>query len=99
EVPKILGSPAWQQNGVLFITFDEGSSSTGGGGHISTLLISPLARRGFQSSVAYNHYSLLRTITDAWGLPPLSKAASAAPMSDFFGATNGSPTATRFPTA
>jgi phosphatidylinositol-3-phosphatase len=100
EVPKILASPAWQQNGALFITFDEGSSSTGGGGHISTLLISPLAKRGFQSSVAYNHYSLLRTIEDAWGLPPLGKAASASPMSDFFGATSGSPpTATRFPTA
>ena len=100
EVPKILASPAWQQNGALFITFDEGSSSTGGGGHISTLVISPLGKPHFQSSVAYNHYSLLRTIAEAWGLPPLGKAANAAPMSDFFGAAGGPPpTATRFPTA
>jgi acid phosphatase len=99
EVPKILASPAWQQNGVLLITFDEGSSSAGGGGHISTLVISPFAKRGFQSSVAYNHYSLLRTITDAWGLPALGKAASAAPMSDFFGASQPTPTATRIATA
>jgi phosphatidylinositol-3-phosphatase len=105
-VPRILASAAWQNGGALFITYDEGSTSAGccngqaSGGHIATLVISPLARRGFQSSVAYDHYSLLRTIEDAWGLPALGKAASASPMSDFFGTASGStPTATRFRTA
>ena len=92
-VPKILASPAWQQNGVLFITFDEGrpSDDTGCcvhavGGHIVTLVISPLAKPGFQSNVAYNHYSLLRTIEEAWDLPLLNKANCdcSAVMSDFF---------------
>jgi hypothetical protein len=35
--------------------------------------------------VAYNHYSLLRTIELAWGLAPLTaNDAAAAAMDDFF---------------
>ncbi len=90
-VPKILNSPAWQQNGVLFITFDEGTSRSGccqvaAGGKVDTLVISPLVQPGFVSEVAYDHYSLLRTIEDAWGLPRLANAglAATAPMVDFF---------------
>jgi phosphatidylinositol-3-phosphatase len=100
-VPQILASPAWQNGGALFITYDEGSTSAGccngqaKGGHIATLVISPLGMPRFQSSIAYNHYSLLRTIEDAWGLAGLRNAANAAPMSDFFGAGAGpAPTAT-----
>jgi hypothetical protein len=39
-----------------------------------------------QTPVAYDHYSLLRTIEDAWGLPRLGDAACdcAPPMADFF---------------
>ena len=33
--------------------------------------------------------ALLRTIEDAWGMPPLGHAAGASPLADFF-ATNGS---------
>jgi phospholipase C len=32
EVPKILASPAFGSNGVLIITYDEGTSTAGGGG-------------------------------------------------------------------
>ena len=32
EVPKILASPAFGSNGVLIVTFDEGTSTGGGGG-------------------------------------------------------------------
>jgi len=91
-VGKILATPAWQQNGVLFITFDEGKTDAGcctlaAGGQIVTLVISPLGKPAFKSSVAYNHYSLLRTIEDAWGLTPLANAgcACSTPMTDFFG--------------
>jgi hypothetical protein len=39
----------------------------------------------FRSAVAYNHYSLLRTIELAWGLaPPTANDAGATVMSDFF---------------
>jgi phosphatidylinositol-3-phosphatase len=90
-VPQILASSAWQNNGVLFITFDEGDSNLGccqyaGGGKISTLVISPLVKKGFVSHLPYDHYSLLRTIEQAWGLPLLNRAACdcSTPMLDFF---------------
>lgn len=96
-VSKILTSPAWQQNGVLFITFDEGSTSAGcctyaAGGHIVTLVISPLGKAAFKSSVNYDHYSLLRTIEDAWSLAKLNKAGCSctATMTDFFAGTTSS---------
>jgi acid phosphatase len=90
-VPSILASPAWRSGGVLFITFDEGSTSAGCcgdsyGGHVATLVISPLGRRGFRSGVAENHYSLLRAVEDAWRLGDLRAAACACTsrMSEFF---------------
>ena len=94
-VPAILRTPAWKDNGVLFITYDEGDSKKvlrtsccqeGNGGHIATLVLSPLSKPGYQSPVGYDHYSLLRTIEDAWGMPRLGGAACdcAPPMADFF---------------
>jgi hypothetical protein len=90
-VPQILASSAWQQNGVLFILFDEGSTNAGCcsnaiGGKVATIVISPLGKPAYQSVVPYTHYSLLRTIEDAWGLPELEHAACACapPMTDFF---------------
>jgi phosphatidylinositol-3-phosphatase len=109
-VGKILASPAWQQNGALFITFDEGKTNAGcctlaAGGQIVTLVISPLGKPAFQSSVAYDHYSLLRTIEEAWGLTTLANAGCACttPMNEFFSDTtppaSATPTTTMFPTA
>lgn len=90
-VPQILRSPAWQQDGLLLITFDEGSSKAGCctnavGGRIPTLVISPLGKPAYRSSVAYDQYSLLRTVEEAWGLPLLANAASSRSpnLSDFF---------------
>jgi phospholipase C len=94
-IPQIIASRAWQDAGALFITFDEGHRSTwfpgsccveGNGGHIATLVVTPLGKPGYRSEVAYDHYSLLRTIEDGLGLPALGGAAcNCAPaMADFF---------------
>jgi phosphatidylinositol-3-phosphatase len=90
-VPRILASSDWKNGGVLFITFDEGTSNDGccrfaGGGHIVTLVISPLGKPHYQSSIPVDHYSLLRTITEAWGLPDLGHSGDSAtsPLADFF---------------
>ena len=90
-VPTILQSPAWKDNGALFITFDEGSGTAGcclnaAGGRIATLVISPLGQSGFSSDIQYTHYSLLRTIEAAWQLPLMGQADCdcALPMADFF---------------
>ena len=81
-VPTILNSPAWQQGGVLFITWDENEGRSGN--HVPTLVISPNVAQGFQSNVAHDHYSLLRTIEDAWGLGCLNKACAANNLNEFF---------------
>jgi len=87
-VPQILASAAWQDGGVLFITWDEGSSSAGyadsWGGRVATLVISPAGRNGFQSSVLETHDNLLRTIEDAWHLGALGHAASHPAMREVF---------------
>lgn len=42
-----------------------------GGGLVPAIVIDPSGPRHFTDATAYNHYSLLRTIEDAWGLPEL----------------------------
>jgi acid phosphatase len=92
-VDQIIASPAWRNNGVLFITYDEGNTNDKSGcctyaegGHIVTLVISPLVKPGYRSPYSYSHYSLLRTIEAAWGLPLLGRAdCDCSPtMADFF---------------
>jgi hypothetical protein len=66
--------------GLLFITWDEGSSDDGccrlaSGGHIVTIVAGPGARHG--ARLATDHYSLLQTIEDVLGLPRLRGAACA----------------------
>ena len=78
-VPQITGSAAFN-NSVVFVTFDEGSTSVNGGGHIMTMVITPNMTAGYKSSAAYTHYSMLRTIEQAWGLPYLGSASSASSM-------------------
>jgi acid phosphatase len=81
-VPRILDSPAFDERSLLVLTWDEGQGNhtccnlETGGGRIATLLISPLARPGFQDDTPYTHYSLLKTISEAWGLEKLGNAAS-----------------------
>ena len=52
-----------------------GKTGPGGGGRIGAVLLSPLIKPGTVSTVRYNHYSLLRTIEDSFGLPHLGDAA------------------------
>ena len=70
QVPRILRSPAFTtKNSLLVVTYDEGSKSNN---HIVTVFAGPAARKGYTSDTRYTHYSLLRTIGDAWGLDPLT---------------------------
>lgn len=92
-VPRILNSPAFKKDGLLVITFDEGTDGTScchekglpggpqpgqfgpGGGQIGAVLLSPFIAPGTTSTVEYNHYSLLRSIEDFFGLPHLGYAS------------------------
>ncbi len=87
-VPRIIGSAAFRNWGVLFITWDEGSSNASccgdaWGGHVATLVISPRSISGFRSNTAENHYSLLRTIEDGFQLGHLGAAAWSSSVNGF----------------
>jgi hypothetical protein len=77
-VPVIMASDAWQDNGVLFITWDEGEDSANS---VLTLVVHPDPVT-HHSAKAYDHYSLLASIEDKLGVARLGAAAQAAPMTD-----------------
>jgi hypothetical protein len=83
-VPAILASPAWDANSVIFVVFDEGTSDVGGGGRVPLIVVSPWTRPGTIVATPYNHYNLLATIEQAWGLPRLGQASGAAVMNELF---------------
>ena len=82
EVPKILASQAFQNNGALFITWDE---SEGGDFPIGMIVLSPKAKPGFSNTILYNHGSTLRTVQEIFRVTPLlGGAATSTDLSDLF---------------
>ncbi|HEX5416697.1 MAG TPA: alkaline phosphatase family protein [Chloroflexota bacterium] len=95
QVPAILRSAAWRDNGVLFITWDEGTTNAGccgvsGGGRVPLLVITP-NQGPRRSSTPYTHYSLLRTLEESWGLALLGHSGDAdtRPVLDLLGRASG----------
>jgi acid phosphatase len=69
---------------LIVLTWDEGQGKHSccglppeAGGRIATILISPQVKSGYQDATPYTHYSLLKTIAEAWHLPYLGHAADA----------------------
>jgi phosphatidylinositol-3-phosphatase len=85
-VPQILDSEAFKAGGALVITFDEDAGDDPSGGHVTTIVATPSMTAGTRSAVRYDHYSLLRTVQDAWGLDCLARSCEATPMTDLFAA-------------
>jgi hypothetical protein len=52
-------------------------AATGGGGRVGLLLISSFVKAGSTAVSTYNHYSLLRSIEDLFGLEPTGYAGYA----------------------
>jgi hypothetical protein len=109
-VPQILNSPAYQDRGLLIITFDEAevdtTASTGdgraccgevsgfntpsagggsgpGGGIVGAVMLSPCITPGTVSNENYNHYSLLKSVQENFGLLPLLGYAQAGGLRAF----------------
>jgi len=79
EVPPLLDQLG--PSGVLFITFDEGEvgdrsgcCNKAKGGHIPTIVVGPNVRPGTVIDTAMDHYSMLQTIEDGFGLARLRSA-------------------------
>lgn len=83
NVPVILQSAAYQNNGLLIITWDEAGT---GDGPIGMIVLSPLIKSpGYSNSVSYTHSSTLRTLQKIFGVTPfLGGAATATDLSDLF---------------
>jgi phosphatidylinositol-3-phosphatase len=131
-VPMILNAPAFKEDGLLIITFDEASldaapdgkgnlviSAAGetccgqqpgpnigsfpqlttpfpnvifnfqsfGDDRTGTVLVSPFLKPGTVSNVPYNHYSMLKTVEDIFGLDHLGYAGQPG-LQGFFGCAN-----------
>ncbi|HUJ72956.1 MAG TPA: PKD domain-containing protein, partial [Verrucomicrobiae bacterium] len=83
NIPIIMNSQAYSNNGVIFITWDEG---VGGDGPIGMIVLSPSAKGGgYSNTVDYTHSSLLQTIQEIFNVGPLlGDAANATDLSDLF---------------
>lgn len=81
NMPAILQSPAFTaQRSLLVITWDEDDAAEN---KVAAIFAGSAAKSGYRSDVSYNHYALLRTIENAWGMAPLAENDKAAPaMSD-----------------
>ena len=76
QIGKFVNLP----NTVVFVVFDEGSTSIRGGGHTAALAIGRAVRPGSRFARVTGHYGILRTIEQAWGLPLLGRSAHVAPI-------------------
>lgn len=99
SIAPLLNNPAFQQDGLLVILFDEGFANDGayGGGQVAMVMAGPHVKKGFQSSGLYQHENLLRTVLDALGVNSYpGQAVYAVDMVDMFSA-NPTPTPTPTP--
>ena len=102
-VPAITSSPAFKQDGLLIVAFDESvgdasaccgeapgpydqangilpGGSGPGGGVVGAVLLSPFIAPGTKTATAYNHYSMLGSVEDLFGLPRLAAATGRVPF-------------------
>jgi hypothetical protein len=87
NIQPLLNNPAFQQSGLLLITFDEGmdGDNANGGGQVPLLVISSKTKPGFKSTTFYQHQNTLRLILDGLGVTDLpGHAAGATQMGEFF---------------
>lgn len=80
HLSPVLSSPWFRQNGVVIVTWDEGSDDSGccggaDGGRIATIVITANQQQHLTSAQAVDHGGTLRTIERLYGLPPLGDAA------------------------
>jgi phospholipase C len=96
-VTAIRGSKNFSRHSVIVVTFDEGARSLyaqapvseqaraagGADNHIATIVATSCGAP-VEDATRYDHYSLLATIEDGFGLPRLRKAAQARTMDALF---------------
>jgi hypothetical protein len=79
------GYVSWARthNSLLVVTFDEDEGTAAN--TIPTFIVGPMVRSG-TTDQPVDHYGLLRTLEDMYGLSPLGQAASATPLTGIWAA-------------
>ena len=81
-VNEITSSPMWETgNNAIILTSDEGNTANS---TIATVVVTNHGPRGVKDNTSSDHYSLLASMEDAFGLPCLQNACSATPMTPLF---------------
>jgi len=98
-VPEIMNSPSWKEGSAIVIVWDENdagssgccNSPTGqngailGGANVPMIVITSTGPHHIVlSDASYNHYSLLATIEQIWGLGCLANACNSPLMTKLF---------------
>jgi hypothetical protein len=85
EIPKILASDAYNQGGIIFLTWDE---AEGRNGHdpnqIPMIVISKLVKTpGMTSATSFDHGAYLATVEDLFALPRLATVTASPNLMEF----------------
>ncbi len=72
---------AGQHNSLLILTFDEDDASEGN--RIATIFVGPMVKPGVYP-LRIDHYSVLRTLLEMYGLPPLAASANARTINEIW---------------
>ncbi|MEU7032047.1 alkaline phosphatase family protein, partial [Streptomyces sp. NPDC046275] len=85
---KLDGYVQWAKthNSLLIATFDEDNFTSVN--QIYTVFAGAHVKAGYQSSTQINHYNVLRTLEDMYGLSPLGSAANKSPVTDAWTTTS-----------
>jgi acid phosphatase len=81
-LPGLMASPAYRDGGVIFTLFEESDGTASN--VVPSMVISNDVKPGATSLVPHNHYSLLRTLQQSWGLPCLAASCQANTLGEVF---------------
>jgi acid phosphatase len=75
-LPPLLNAPRT----AVFVLFDEGTTSIGGGGRVEAFVAGTAVKRHVAVTRWVSHYTVLRTIEYLFGLPHLGASQNVAPL-------------------
>jgi phospholipase C len=73
NLPVIMASSQYTNNGAIFVTWDEADD---GDGPIGMIALSPKAKAGYSNTIHYDHSSMLKTLQEIFGVMPLLRHAA-----------------------
>jgi hypothetical protein len=83
EIPRIMNSQAYHNNGAILVTWDEGTGNVAG--PFGTIVLSPLAKGGgYVMTNRLDHTATFRTLQEIFHVPLLYAAKTGTNLSDLF---------------